>query len=77
VCVRESQPRESGEVDGGGEEAEVGGDAQGAAHAGAASAMAAPDEMGELAFDLGTGGLVVAFHAWSRWRVRAAVRRAS
>jgi hypothetical protein len=54
---------EAGEVDRGGEEGEVGADAQGAAHAGAASAVAASDEVGQFAFDLGSGGLVVGLPA--------------
>ena len=50
---------EAGEVDSSGEEGEVGGDAASAAHAGAASAVAAAYEVGEFAFDFGSGGLVV------------------
>jgi len=50
---------ESGEVDGGGEQVEVGADAVQAARAGAAAAVAAAHEVGDFAFDFGAGGAVV------------------
>lgn len=59
VGVGEAEGGESGEVDGGGEEGEVGGDAVPAAYAGASAAVAAAHEVGDFAFDFGSGGPVV------------------
>ena len=50
---------EAGQVDGGGEEVEVGVDFGSAADTGSASAVAATHQVAELAFDLGSGGPVV------------------
>ena len=55
----ESEHGEAGEVDGGGEQSEVGCDLGFAAHAGAAAAVAAAHQVGDLALDLRAGGLVV------------------
>lgn len=54
-CGLVGQPEggEAGEVDGGGEEAEVGADFVAAAHPGAASAVASAHEVADFAFDLG------------------------
>src|SRR3954470_832943 len=57
--VGEAECGESGEVDRGGEEVEVGGDAEPAAHAGASAAVAAAHEVGDFTFDFGSGGAVV------------------
>lgn len=50
---------QAAEVDGGGEQREIGGDLGGAADAGAASAVAAAHQVGDLAFHLRSGGAVV------------------
>ena len=55
----ESERGEACEVDGGGEQAEVGVDLGLAAHAGAAAAVFAAHQVADLAFDLGPGGAVV------------------
>ena len=57
VQAEHGQP---GEVDRCGEQPKVGVDAGGAADSGAAPAVAAAHQVGELAFDLGAGGAVVA-----------------
>jgi hypothetical protein len=59
--VGDAEDGESGEVDGGGEELEVGGDFDGAAHPGAASAVASAHEVADFAFDFRSGGPVVGF----------------
>jgi hypothetical protein len=59
VDVGKPQLGESGEVDRGSEESEVGADTQGAAHSSPTPAVAAAYEVGEFAFDFGSGGLVV------------------
>jgi hypothetical protein len=75
--VSKPESGQAGEVDGGGEEGEVGGDSPGAAHADAASGVAVADKVGEFSFGLGSGGPVVGLPAGSFCRARAAVRRAS
>jgi hypothetical protein len=50
---------ESGDVHGGGEQVEVGADSGSAAHPGPARAVAAPHQVRDLPFDLGSGGPVV------------------
>jgi hypothetical protein len=59
LVAGDAEGGEAGEVDCGGQEGEVGGDASASAHAGAAAAVAAAHEVGDLAFDLGAGGPVV------------------
>jgi len=55
----ESEHGEPGEVRGGGEQLEVGGDLGASAYAGAAAAVLSAHEVADLAFDLGTGLRVV------------------
>lgn len=50
---------QAGKVDRAGKQAEVGGDLAATTDPGAAAAVAAADQMGELAFDLGPGRAVV------------------
>ena len=59
--VGEAEDGESGEVGGGGEELEVGGDFVTAAHSGAAAAVASAHEMADFAFDFRSSGPVVGF----------------
>src|SRR5215207_11570347 len=56
VQAKDAQP---GQVDRGGQQVEVGGDLGEAADPYPAAAVAAADQMGELALDLGPGGAVV------------------
>jgi len=62
--VGEAEGGQAGEVDGGGEEVEVGADTQLSAHAGASSAVAAAHQVGDLALDFRAGGAVVGFPRW-------------
>ena len=55
----QSERTEAGQVDRGGQQGEVGGDLGGAAHSGAAPAVAAAHQVTDLAFDLRAGGPVV------------------
>jgi hypothetical protein len=59
VLAGQSEHGESGEVDGCGEELEVGYDFGFAAHAGAAAAVSAAREVSGFALDRGAGGVVV------------------
>src|SRR5262249_45045230 len=57
--VGDAEGGEAGKVGRGGEEVEVSGDTGLAAHAGAAAAVAAAHQVGDLAFDFRSGGAVV------------------
>jgi hypothetical protein len=59
VLAGQSEHGESGEVDGCGEESEVGSDFRLAAHAGASAAVFAAGEVTDFALDGGAGGLVL------------------
>jgi hypothetical protein len=59
VAVGDSEHAEAGQVDRSGKQAEVSGDLDQSADAGAAAAVAAAHQVADLAFDLGPGGPVV------------------
>ena len=59
LVVGQAEGGETGEVDSGGEEDEVGGQTQPAAYAGASSAVVAAYQVRDLAFDFGAGDPVV------------------
>ena len=71
------QSGQAGQVDRGGQQLEVLGHADQSPYAGAAAAVAAAQQVRELALDLGPGRPVVGQQAGSRWRARAAARAAS
>jgi len=76
---RPPQPKggEPGRVDRSGQELEVLGHAHQPSDPGAAAAVAAAQQVGELAFDLGRVARSSARQAGSRWRARAAANSAS
>jgi hypothetical protein len=61
VAAGEAEHGEAGEVDRGGEQGEAGGDLDQAADAGAAAAVTAAHQVGDLAFHLGPGSPVISF----------------
>ena len=73
----QSERTEAGQVDRGGQEREVGGDLGDAADAGAAPAVAAAHQVGDLAFHFRAGRPVVGDPGGIAWAVRARASSAS
>ena len=76
VLAGQSEHGQSGEVDGCGEELEVGSDFGLAAHAGASAAVFAAREVTDFALDGGASGLVVGGPVGSTWLLHAWSSRA-